>query len=208
MQNSRKMTRRANKADIPKRLVYRPEIRYYDTTQALTNVTTTASTLVLTDMPTGDAARTRDGPVINLLRTSIRLQAKGANGAPCGRIILARLLYDEATLAVTDALENASPISMYNRDFVAPRREGNRMDILADWCFAMGGQAATSSAWNTHLVKDWEINLSNLDKPFVRFLESNATNVPIFGGLVLFFISDVVNGFTAAVQARVEFLDS
>lgn len=204
MQASMKKARRPLKASrVPKRIPYRPEIRYFDATQASTAITSTPSTLVLTDMATGDAARTRDGPVINLLRITIRMTASAGSSNTSSRVVLARLLYDQATMAATDALENASTASMYNRDFVAPRREGNRMEILADWFF---GQ---SLDWNTVLTKHWEIELSGVDKPFVRYLESNATNVPIFGALVLFFIgSSAANGSSVAVQSRVEFLDS
>ncbi len=162
--------------------------------------------LSLASVSQGASYNQRDGAILHpeflQVRGVIAMDPAGANSV---RIILAQLHYDQANLTATDAVAplggvNWNITGAYNRDFVGQGLSDRRMTILHDETFV------NSTNWHATHHYELRIRLSGI----IRYLQSNATNVPIDGGLVLFYCDAPTTAVHATVQhySRLVFTDA
>jgi hypothetical protein len=139
--------------------------------------------LQLTNIAQGAGYNQRDG--VNIAPKRLRFAMEitmDTSGSSDFRVILARTWYDQSAMSSTDAVSpsggNAyNVVGAYNRDFIGQSRADSRLEILDDRIFEGNLGAKCNYYYSV------EIPLGGL----IRYLQSNATSVPVDGGIGLWY---------------------
>ncbi len=196
-----------SKPSVPRALPYRPELSNFDVNYSGTCATTFTNALI-SSIAQGAAYNNRDGSVVTPSSLEITGQITSLSSIENAtvRVILAKCRYDQATQTATDAVNPSGGSSFnivgaYNRDFVGQADSDTRLVILKDEIFTMN----TGSRLN--VVFYWKIKTEGL----IRWLSSNASNIPVDGGYSIFFVcntSSVVTFPSINFYSRLVFADS
>ncbi len=181
------------------------EKQIYDLNASLT-CANAFGTVQLSSLAQGSGFNNRDGSIIHPESITVRgVVAFDPVGSNTCRVILARLRYDGANLTATDAVSptggvNWNMTGAYNRDFVGQSEYDRRLVILKDEVFVAGPN------WHSVHHFEWRIPVGGI----IRYINSNASNVPVDGALVLFYADAPTTAVHATIQhySRLTFTDA
>jgi hypothetical protein len=190
---------------IPRGLSLMPERSIFEVNSNY-NATQVGGVLGISDIAQGVGYNQRKGALIHPRRLEIRFLIENLGSAQDVRLILGQLMYDEATLSATNFVNPLGGaawniVAPYNRDYVGQSQSDRRLRIIRDEIFHV------SNTWKTS--QHWFFTVSESEMDLIRYLDSNASNQPIKGALVMYSAgSTVANGPTLQWYARLEFTDA
>lgn len=184
-----------------------PEVQFFDVNQNYPSVNT-GFAVPLSSIAQGDGAQQRDGVVLHPVALEIR-GFLGVGLAPDKvRVVIGRLLYDQASFNISQIFEypaaGVGVNSPYTIEYQGQSAADRRVEILYDRVFEL------STDW--HAIQSWSVHLplQGAKHNLIRYLTANGTNVPVMGGLFLCTVSVAALGDAPTVGfcSRLHFLDA
>jgi hypothetical protein len=185
-----------------------PEISFLDVSTAFTSVNTGFG-VPLSPVAQGDGVSNRDGAALHPVHLALKYRVTYGNASDHVRVMIVRLLYDQGLFNANQILENATgtyaALSALNYEYHGQSKADRRFEVLYD------ANITVSVDWHREQVREVSIPLgSSSGHPIIRYPNSGASSVPIYGGLVMvvYSVGALANAPTITVYSRLQFIDA